>query len=359
MICGRNQKMSCPRKNESFFFGPIYATDSIRNGFIHSPASISLMAEQTLVMKKGTEERLAAEIRAGGLEAFSKKIMSDAGFRELQIAINLPKVKSAISEAIRSEGKRLLDYSLENKIKDPIKQQFDTPFKPLLADPEGRDRLKQLLVTDTGRDIMRSSVSTREGEFYVIGIMFNLPGGMPMVVSMLPSEQGRMTAATIVASACKTSPDPFFVPQLPPVKKTEFGNGFSKKLSTDKGVTQLIKELETIEGRVAYRSFFLAQETEARSVLRDALSTPEGVERVAQVMVSESGRTFLGMLGANDVGMKIAGDDLWLLPGGRQLVAKLLQSPQGEEAVLGLVTGFSVGTSLLHVLPLRQELGRK
>jgi len=188
-------------------------------------------------------------------------------------------------------------------------------------------------------------------------VMFNLPGGPQMVGRMLLSSEGRETAAAILSSACLITPDPYFLKKLPPYKKTAYGNEFEYLLSSEKGVNKLIDYLkESSSNRYALLGFFEFHSAEARGILRDLLSTEAGVKRMYHLMISEPGRDFLELLGEKNLGLKIGGDDLWLLGGGRSLVRKLLETEDGQEAVFRLVTGFSFGSSIINVIPLRAEI---
>jgi len=297
-------------------------------------------------------------VREHGIPFLRDALASKQLFERLRAELANPAVRHALATVLVREGNRLLEEYKPKYTANPKSPigEMKSPLKDILDKSTSRDRLRELMLTENGREVLREAVSQRGGEFLIVGYMFNTPGGLRLTSRLLLSEEGRKTAAAILGAACLTSPDPLVVKKLPPYKPTEFGRNLSGMLSSDGGVAQLRAMLKDKKQREALVMQFKANEAEARGVLRDAVSTEGGRARMVALMTSEEGRAFLKGLGEKGLGKTIGGDDLWLLEGGRRLVRELLGSKEGREAVWGLVSGFSIGSSLLKTLPLEREI---
>ena len=158
---------------------------------------------------------------------------------------------------------------------------------------------------------------------------------------LLSTEEGRESADAIVEGMAEAEPlRP--QPEIPPFEPTNFGADFKTSFSTQQGTEELIAAMSDPEQRQGYVDFFDNSTSEARSALREIISTEEGRERMAAVMTSEGGQVFLEMLGERNLGQEIGGDDLWLSSDGRELISIMMESQEGKQAVLKLVTGLGV-----------------
>jgi len=289
----------------------------------------------------GTEDmkKMAAEIRKGGIPHLLTVVRDETRFNALKASLHNAAVRSALVHILMAEGRRLL--AAHKKSGKPPSEigKLSSKIGTMLADPELRTRLRKLMETEGGRKVVKEVASTTEGDFLVLGYLFNAPGGPLLVGRMLLSAAGRETAFAILDGACSAKPDPYFLPKLPPFKVTADGKRLREQLSTDHGANELRASLITYGGKERLLNVFVNKQTEVRSVLRDILATDAGVNRVYRVMDSEHGREFLERVGEEGLGKTIAGDDLWLTAGGRKLLRKLLATGPGREAVLALVTG--------------------
>lgn len=306
------------------------------------------MAHKKLSMSE--EAKIAADIRSKGVSYLLDAARDPKMFQRLQASLSAPAVRTALIQVLRAEGKRLLEaYKKDHKKnKTPIQdapKKFHSPIRDILADPKMRDRLRELMMSANGRKVVKSVTGTTEGEFLVVGYLFNAPGGPILAGGMFVKVEGLKTVKAILDAACTVQVDPQFVPKLPPFKPTREGERFRMQLSSESGVNGLIAELITFARQKTLQEQFQRYPTEMRSILRDVLSTDAGVNRVYKLMMSPQGREFLEMLGevkikGKPLGMVIAGDDLWLTKGGRKLVRKLLETTDGIRAVVALVSGF-------------------
>ncbi len=286
-----------------------------------------------------SDEGIAAVIRTGGIGYVCSALQSDAQTNALRGAMERsPAVRQAVADAITREGSRLIEEHKKSGRPTSEVRNLPSPLRNLLQDADARSRLRELMVSPPGQGVLGAAVRTTGGEFLVVGYMFNVPGGLGLVGRMMLSNAGRATAGIILYSATFVTPDPYFRPALPPYRPSEEGRQFRENLASDDG---LRNRLRTRDGRTTLRDFFRQHEAEARTILRETLSSPEGVRRIAGVLTSDDGRNFLGMIGGS-LGTRIAGDDLWNTGGGRVLVRQMLVSAEGARAIFGLITGFSI-----------------
>jgi len=294
------------------------------------------MGGRKTVTEAGT---LASGIQSGGIVFLRDSVRTEAGYARLMRNMGDRGVQQALSTALVAEGARLLDIHKRSGKPTTEIPKLASPLKEMLDDPVSRDRLRNLLITTRGRAVLRSAVATPQGDFLALGYMFNTDSGKKLVMRLLTSQAGIQAAITIIDAATYSTPDPYFLPKLPPFRPTADGRRFRESFASDGGANLFRANLISHAGRQTMLDFFTNKETEARSCLRDVLSTPEGVRRLHAVLVSEQGREFLELLGESGLGRRIGGDDLWLTGGGRVLVRQLLRSPEGREAIFALVTG--------------------
>ncbi len=310
------------------------------------------------------------ELRKDGMQAVVRILGSEQSSGELMKALEVPSNRAVVVQILRSEGRRLIEEHKKAGAQqaDP---SFNSPLKPVIDNSDSRDNLREILTSDGGRKTVKDLVKTTEGEFLVVGYMFNVPGGAFLVGRMLLSEGGRKTAAAIVVSSCEVELDPYFQDifrktKFPPFKVTDYteaGREFEAQLKDFKSAGKLVKKLETGEGREELLGFFKDHEAEARHILRAAAQRPKGREALQRVMVSEGGQEFLEMLQNEDLGLKIGAEDLWLTKGGRLLVKNLLKDSTmtadpdaGRKAIFSLAVGLPSISGAIDILPIREAL---
>ncbi len=296
------------------------------------------MGDKTLTLSE--MQKIATEIEKKGFAYLQGALRDQSKFEALKAALSSPVVRKALIELLRGEGKRLLAEHKKSKQPTSAIPKMHSDLGTIVADASSLRRLRELMMTYGGREVLKAVGSTTEGDFLMLGYLFNTPGGQKLVTGMLISSEGRKTSLTILYAACSAAPDPYFLPKLPLFKVTADGQKFKQQLSSLPGTNELRASLITYGGKKRLLDFFTNKETEARSVLREILSTDAGIARVHHILISEQGGDFLEMLGMSGLGRRIAGDDLWLTPGGRKLLKKLLATSAGREAVFALITGF-------------------
>ncbi len=294
-------------------------------------------ASQPSVTAENLRDAIVSELYdsfgKNGLGYLNTLLKERYGVAKLQIALTDKDFSTFLRDMFENEG-------IDLYVDDQEKRPHDSPLLDALKDRELRGELAKSMMTDEGKGLMNSLASTSGGD-YLLGALFNSKGGSYLMADLLSTKEGRETAATVLDGMTKAQPlNP--QPPLPEFQPTNFGAAFAGAFQSDQGAVALAVEMLDETKREGYVSFFKDHTPEARSILRQVISTPGGRSRMATVMVSPGGQSFVERLGELNLGAQIGGDDLWNSADGRQFVALLLTTPEGRAALIKMITGFGI-----------------
>ncbi|MFH1222675.1 MAG: hypothetical protein V1492_06360 [Candidatus Micrarchaeota archaeon] len=280
-------------------------------------------------------------------------IETKQSFEQFKMAIKDEAYQQKLAEGLRNEGGRLLEIHKATNIPIP---ELESPLKEILDDGELRDRLRWVMESKLGKKLLRQVVSTTEGDFLALGYLLNTGGGQRLIMRMFLSKEGRESMATIIASACLATPDSFFIPVPEPYEKTERGDEFAEQMASDEGVEKLKKQLRTKTSRENLAELFKNNKKEVIGIIKQVLTSDEGVERMRAVMSSDGGQKFLQKIGKTDFGKELI-VVFWLTEGGRMLTRRMLGTEEGTAAIFAMVTGLATGSSVINLLlPIKEEI---
>ncbi len=294
-------------------------------------------AQQPPVTAETLRDAIISELQDGfgknGTGYLNTLLKDGFGVMKLQIALTDKDFSTFLRDLFDDEGVALF-------VDDNEKRPRDSPLLDALKDRDTRAELAKTMITDEGKGFMNSLASTSGGD-YLLGALFNSKGGAYLMADLLSTKEGRDTAAEVLDGMTKAQPlNP--QPPLPDFQPTDFGAAFAGAFQTDQGAVLLAADMLDQTKREGYVTFFKEHTPEARSILRQVISTPEGRQRMAAVMVSPGGQAFLERLGEEKLGAQIGGDDLWNSADGRAFVALLLKTPEGRAALIKMMTGFGI-----------------
>jgi hypothetical protein len=306
------------------------------------PQTSATKPQRKVVNVADLKQNIVRELRAGfeekGLEHLKSVLKEDMGIYKLQIALSDHDFFYYFRGLFEDEGKQLAKAFFDGT-------KPESPLLDILADRDMRGTLTTMMKTGEGQAFMNDLASTTYGD-HLVGMLLNGKGGAQLVLDLLSNHDGLVTVDAIIEGMTRAAPIRA-PPDLPPFTPTPEGQEFKTKLTTPEGVTKLATELGTPQGRQANADLFKTNEPESRSTLRDVMSTESGRSAMATIMQTPGGQAFMQKLGEYGLGQKIGGDDLWLSPDGRALVAELLKTEDGKAAILKLVTGFGAFSEAL------------
>ncbi len=294
-------------------------------------------AEQPQAAAPTLQDLILAELRDGfgkeGISYLNTLLRDRFGVMKLQIALTDRDFSTFLRDLFENEG---IDFYVDDQEKRP----HDSPILDALKDRDTRGELAKAMMTDEGKGLMNKLASTSGGD-YLLGVLFNSKGGSYLMADLLSTKEGRDTAAEVLDGMTKAQPlNP--QPPLPEFQPTNFGAAFAGAFQSDQGAVALAAEMLDETKREGYVTFFKEHTPEARSILRQVISTPEGRGRMAVVMVSPGGQAFVERLGEENLGAQIGGDDLWNSADGRAFVGLMLKTPEGRAALIKMITGFGI-----------------
>ncbi len=284
-------------------------------------------------LKQRMIDSLTRNFDEQGLEYLKALLRENNGLFKLQLALSDAGFFEYLKGMFQDEG-----YSLIAPFFNGEKEV--SPLLDIVADRELRGKLATLMKTKEGQDFIRQLVMSTEGD-HLLGRLFNNKGGPLLALDLVSTEEGMETLRSALEGMTYADPirDP---PELNEFEPTDLGYKFRLVFDSEEQTIGFIDAIGNEETREEYVRLFTENTDEARTILREAMSTEEGRTRLIRMIVSENGQKFIERLGEEGVGQPIGGDDLWLSQEGRTVVRELLKTREGTTALLKLVSGFEI-----------------
>ncbi|MDO8553915.1 MAG: hypothetical protein Q7S22_03860 [Candidatus Micrarchaeota archaeon] len=292
-------------------------------------------------------EKILESIKSKGLDFLFETIQSDEGFHKLSNSKATTEFEEVVTAAIINAGKSA-------QAGDKLHSHYILHILSMLKDEEYSKRLQVLIKTQTGGNIMLKVAEHPDGAFIIFGTMTaNYPLGHGFVSQLLKNREGRLVVIGTVDASCKLQLPNLSL--LPVIKETDKGKELTARLQSDAESDKFIVLLKNEQYSDQLVQYMVENSSEAANIIRNILSTKEGISRIAKIMCSESGKSLCSLLGKGSFGKKIGSNYLWLTKEGRALVHELFKTGDGVYAVYAIATGMTAAEFIAYTVSLENK----
>ncbi|HLD60280.1 MAG TPA: hypothetical protein VI912_04745 [Candidatus Bilamarchaeaceae archaeon] len=227
---------------------------------------------------------------------------------------------------------------------------FEKIFK-ILGNEKTVNRLLLVMESKTAEEILTKVVSTKSGEFLVLGCMrYDYSKAHAFVNKLLQKRDGRKLAVSILLH---TLPIDNKAENSGIVNLSDKGKFFSDILSLN--TQELVGSLLDQEKSDNIIQYLKDNPEEATKILEKKLSDSKSFSNIINALQNPECEKFCALVGKTGFGRNFGAEKLWLTKGGRNFVHEMLKSEFGAYAIYGIMAGMTVGEFIAYTAPLGKQ----